>query len=84
MMKKIIFTLVMMFMLSGTKAFPQHVSRNVYVIDDVDGKAVAYAQVTNEKGVTAGRIAGKHKRGEGDRPASVLFAKRGGTLEIGQ
>lgn len=53
-MTKTLFTLLMIFLLSGATAFPQHVSRNVYVIDDVDGKAVAYAQVTNEKGVTVG------------------------------
>ena len=53
-MTKTLFTLLMIFLLSGATAFPQHVSRNVYVIDEVDGKAVAYAQVTNEKGVTVG------------------------------
>lgn len=54
MMKKIIFTLVMMFMLSGTTAFPQHVPGNVFVVDEVDGKAVPYAQIVDEKGVTVG------------------------------
>ena len=53
-MTKILFTLLMIFLLSGATAFPQHVSRNVHVIDEVDGKAVAYAQVINEKGVTVG------------------------------
>lgn len=54
MMKKIIFTLVMMLMLSSTTAFPQHVPGNVHVVDDVDGKAVPYAQIVDEKGVTVG------------------------------
>lgn len=54
MMKKIIFTLVMVLMLSGTTAFPQYVPGNVYVVDEVDGKAVPYAQIVDEKGVTVG------------------------------
>lgn len=53
-MTKILFTLLMILMLPGATAFPQHVSRSVAVVDEVDGKAVAYAQVINEKGVTVG------------------------------
>lgn len=51
-MKK--FMLAVMLTAFAAAAFPQGMSREVYVVDETDGGIVPYARITNEKGVTIG------------------------------